>query len=94
MITFRQYLVNEMPKAFKCEATLGDEGKFKPESAYKYAKDVLKGRFPEAEPFIAKDPEYAYLYAKDVLKGRFTEAEPFIAKDKYYFNLYKTNIIK
>ena len=30
--------------------------------AYVYARDVIKGRFPEGEEVIAKDPEYANLY--------------------------------
>ena len=33
-----------------------------PEMAFGYAKYVLKGRFPEAEPAIAKDPTWAEKY--------------------------------
>jgi hypothetical protein len=42
---------------------------------YEYVKDVIMGRWPEAEPLIVKDPEYAYVYARDVIKGRWPEAE-------------------
>ena len=48
------------------------------ENLYKHARDVIKGRWPEAEPFIMKDPTYAYYYAKDVIKDRWPEAEPAI----------------
>ena len=40
-----------------------------PGAAYRYAKFVINGRFPEAEPMIAQDPEFAYYYACDVIKG-------------------------
>ena len=35
--------------------------------AYGYARDVIKGRWPEAEPEIAKDPGLAYRYARDIM---------------------------
>jgi hypothetical protein len=35
-----------------------------PYAAYWYARDVIKGRWPEAEPRIMTDPEWAYLYVK------------------------------
>jgi hypothetical protein len=44
--------------------------------AYWYARDVIKGRWPEAEPVIRSDPEWAYRYALNVIKGRWPEAEP------------------
>ena len=37
-------------------------------NAYLYAKDVIKGRFPEAEPVIAKDAGWACYYALYVIK--------------------------
>jgi hypothetical protein len=43
--------------------------------AYYYARDVIKGRWPEVEAVIATDPEWAYLYALNVVKGRWLEAE-------------------
>ena len=33
-----------------------------PLNAYTYARDVVKGRWPEGEATIAKDPDYAKLY--------------------------------
>ena len=46
-----------------------------PGYAYGYAKEVLKGRWPEAEEAIIKDGHVAYLYAFDVIGGRWPEAE-------------------
>jgi hypothetical protein len=41
--------------------------------AYKYARDVIKGRWKEAEPIIIKNSCYAYRYARDVIKGKLPE---------------------
>ncbi len=65
-----------------------------PKSAYKYALDVIKGRWPEAEQYIATDPEYAYLYAKNVIRDRFPEAESNISKDHERAYDYAKDIIK
>ena len=46
-----------------------------PEWAYWYARDVIGGRWPEAEAVIAASPEWAYWYARDVIGGRWPEAE-------------------
>lgn len=40
----------------------------KPERLYYYAKRLIKGRWPEAEPVIAKQADWAYCYAVDVIK--------------------------
>ena len=39
-----------------------------PKWAYWYARDVMKQRWPEAEPTIRTDPAWAYWYAMDVMK--------------------------
>ena len=41
--------------------------------AYYYAKDVIKGRWIEAENIIATDLFYAYHYAKNIIKGKLPE---------------------
>ena len=64
------------------------------ERAYVYAINVLKSRWPEAEPFIAKDPRTVGEYAKNVLKSRWPEAEPFIAKDPGTASAYAINVLK
>ena len=64
------------------------------ESAYSYARDVIKGRWELAEPTLAQDAGCAYLYAQDVIKGRFELAEPTIAQDAHYAYRYAINVIK
>lgn len=63
-------------------------------SAYQYAKDIIKKRFPEAEEFIKTDAQYAYLYAKDVIKGPWPEAEKYIKQDAGYAYRYARDITK
>jgi len=43
--------------------------------AYCYALYVMKQRWSEAEPVIAKDPEWSYLYARNVMKLNETQAK-------------------
>jgi len=61
--------------------------------AYLYAKDVIKGRWPEAEEIIKTYPFTAYYYARDVIKGRWKEAEEYIKKDLSYAYGYARNVI-
>ena len=65
---------------------------FDPESAYHYAKYVIKGKWPEAEPVIMKSAYWACLYAIDVIKGRWPEAEPIIMKDAKWACLYAQEV--
>ena len=60
---------------------------------YEYAKDVIQGRWPEAEPIIMKSPYYAYRYAYYVIKGRWPEAESSIMKDPLYIYFYAKDVI-
>jgi hypothetical protein len=62
--------------------------------AYLYAKYVLKGQFPEAEPIIAQDARSAFEYAYFVLKAPWPEGEPVIAQDLTYVQLYAKNVLK
>jgi len=41
--------------------------------AYNYARNIIKGRWIEAESIIATDSYLAYCYAKDVTEGRLPE---------------------
>ena len=61
--------------------------------AYWYAKDVIKGRWAEAEAVISTSPEWAYLYAMHVVKGRWAEAEPTISTSAEYAYWYAINVI-
>lgn len=62
--------------------------------ALAYAAEFIKGRWPEAEPFIMKDPVYACDYAYDVLKKRWPEAEPFIMKSPLDAYVYARDVIQ
>jgi hypothetical protein len=64
-----------------------------PEWAYNYARDIIRGRWPETEAVIAKDPELAYEYARGVIRGRFPEAEAVIATDPSWAYKYAKDII-
>ena len=65
-----------------------------PYSSYLYARDVIKGRWPEAEPNIINHPSTAVDYAQDIIKGRWPEAEPVIMQDPISAGLYAMQIIK
>lgn len=61
---------------------------------YRYARDILKTRWTEAEPYIMRDPEWAVEYAYDVIKGRWPEAEPYIMKNSQCAYRYAYSILK
>ena len=65
-----------------------------PKYALQYAENIIKGRWPEAEPYIMKVTESAYFYAKYVIKGRWLEAEENIMKDPYFAAEYAKYILK
>lgn len=47
-----------------------------------YARNVIKGRWPEAEELVTTDPYLAYEYALHVIKGRWIEVEGILATCK------------
>jgi hypothetical protein len=57
--------------------------------AFRYARDVLKERWPEVEPVIMKSPRYSYCYARGVLKSRWIEAEPYIQRSPLWWGEYR-----
>ena len=63
-----------------------------PASAYEYAAEVIRSRWPEAEPYIMKS-DYAVEYATEVIRSRWPEAEPYIMKSDYAVE-YAKEIIK
>ncbi len=65
-----------------------------PKELYRYALYIIKGRWPEAEPYIMRDSWWAYGYALDVLEDRWPEAEPYIMKDPARALLYALNVLK
>ena len=72
----------------KLEAILVTDGLF----AYLYAKNKIKGRWPEAEAIIAKSSSSIH-YAKEVIGGRFKEAEEFIAKSAQHSFIYARDVV-
>jgi len=65
-----------------------------PAIAYDYARDFIKGRWPEAEPIIMKEPSVAVNYTRDVIQGRWPEAEPYIMEKPLHAYVYARDIIK
>lgn len=62
--------------------------------AFRYAQNVLDGRWPLGESLILQDPRVAVNYAKSVVRGRWPEAEPIIAANPEESLLYAKLIIK
>jgi hypothetical protein len=68
-----------------------------PYLTYKYAKYVIKGRWPEGEANILRNLEYAIWYTSDVIKGRWPEVEEAIINDpnrRYWILSYAKNVIQ
>lgn len=65
-----------------------------PGEAYQRARDVIKGRWPEAEPIIMKDAQCASRYALEIIKGPWSEAEPFIMQNGEYAYDYAVYVLK
>lgn len=88
-------MVNPLRRLFKKKPKSHPDPKtMSPLEAMRYALNVIKDEWPEAEPIIMQDPEAAYFYALDVLKEPWPEAEPIIMKDWIYALLYDTNVVK
>lgn len=62
--------------------------------AFMYAKEVIKGRWPEGEAAILRDPGTSVRYARDIIKGRWPEAEAIIATDRGAAAAYAGQVIK
>ena len=72
-----------------------------PRWAFEYARDIIEGRWPEAEEIIIKSvhrslsiSDLAVKYAQDVIKGRWPEAEEAIIKNVQLAVKYAQNVIK
>jgi len=62
--------------------------------SYRYAFDVIEGRWKQGEPTISKDAYWSYYYARDVIKGRWELSEPVISKDAKCSYWYAQDVIK
>lgn len=60
-----------------------------PWSAYCYARDVIGGRWHQAEKIIMSDANAAYSYARDVIGGRWEEAEKIISAEGLDYVVYE-----
>jgi hypothetical protein len=57
-----------------------------------YAREVIHGPWPDAEPVIARNPRTAYEYAFKVLKGRFPLGEATILADPSTATHYRNHL--
>lgn len=64
-----------------------------PMFAYKYAKFIIKGRWPEGEESISTDSSFSYAYAKDVIKGKWKKGERAIGRDERTSRLYNRDVL-
>lgn len=62
--------------------------KREPEQAYYYARYIIKGRWPEAEPIILTHNESAYYYAYHVVQGKWPEFEQTILTNPHMIYRY------
>ena len=62
--------------------------------AFRYARDVIQRRWPEAEEFIRKRVSHAVWYSEEVIKGRWPEAEETISKYSDWAYDYASDVIK
>lgn len=67
-----------------------DSIKTDPAKAASYAVNVIKHRWPEAEPYILNDVYWAYFYCLNVMKQRWPELEEELLRDP---NRYRTYIV-
>ena len=65
-----------------------------PNTAYSYARKILRGRFPAGEPAIATDARCSRLYALYVIRGVFPLGEAAIATDTWESNSYAIRVLK
>lgn len=66
----------------------------KAQKAFKHARDVIGGEFPEGEAAIKRSPKYVYYYAYDVIKGRWPAGEKSIARDPRWAHRYALDVIE
>lgn len=59
-----------------------------------YARDVVKGRWPEAETAIIKDPDTAFAYVEQIIQVRWPEAEHLFVNDASLAFPYASRVIQ
>ena len=61
--------------------------------ALMYARDIIQGRWPQAEPLIMKDSYLASRYAIEIIKEPWPEAERFIKRDAAAWSIYSKKVL-
>jgi hypothetical protein len=64
------------------------------ESAYEYARQIIKGPWPKGEPVIARNPRTAFTYAIGIIKGPWPPGERSLKKNPYWARLYAHQVLK
>lgn len=66
-----------------------------PNASYNYAKTIINGRWPAAEPIILEQgsAKILFYYARHVMNSRWKEAEEKILKDSKYILEYTKDVI-
>jgi len=65
-----------------------------PYALFCYSRDMICGRWLEAEPIIMTNAHCAYVYSRIVIRGRWPEAELTIMTNAQYTCYYACHIIK
>jgi hypothetical protein len=88
--------MNFKPKRLKerLDHILQKVKKDNPLLGYVVAKNKLKTRWPEAEPYIMQSSWAAVDYALDVIGGRWPEAEQYILQDPGAARYYAVVVLK
>jgi hypothetical protein len=81
---------NENRRILELESIIAADPKY----SYKYARDVIKGRFKKGERSIATDKIFSYRYARDIIKRRWKQGEKSIIIDIEYAYHYANDVIK
>jgi len=91
LLIFTYYELEQYPYAKKL---LLKKYRNNPPDLYYCAKEIIGGRWLEAEPMLMTSTEYTYLYSRHVIKGRWPEAELMIMANLAYAYYYARYVIK
>jgi hypothetical protein len=61
--------------------------------SHRYARDVLKTRWPKCESVVINNAYTAFWYTSDLIKARWPEAENIIATDNFNSYMYARDIL-
>lgn len=65
-----------------------------PQHAYRYAANVVQGRWEEGEEIIRTDPEYSFYYALNFVEGRWEDGEASIKTSAEFSYKYALFVLK